>query len=134
MNGEVYISDHAVVRWLERHDGLDLAPIRARLRANGQHPTDAAVLVMLKHARQIDADRVRRRMATPALEVAVRCGATAVRVDGVRVVIVDGRVVTVRLAEWDLKHMNQYAGDLAAPEIALRRAELSSRDSLQDAT
>jgi hypothetical protein len=132
MTARAYITDHAVVRWLERHDGIDLAGIRAALRAEGQFASDGAVLARLKRDRGISADSVRSRMATPTLDIAVRSGASGVRTQGVRMVIVGGHVVTVRLVEWDLNNMNHHVADPIGMPRADRRAAVATRDFMQD--
>lgn len=64
----IRVSDHAVLRYLERAHGLDVEAVRAHLAGHAVS--------------------------------AVRLGAIAVRIDGVKLVIEDGVIVTVIKAEW----------------------------------
>lgn len=90
----VHITYHAVVRFLERHDGFDLTAIREVL---GAHPDlDTEILRILSETKGLNVAAVRKRMITPALHTAVACGASGLRMGRVRFVIQDGIVVTVR--------------------------------------
>lgn len=93
------ITDHAVVRFLERHDGLDLGAVR--LACGGALAADMVILDHLAAHAGLDVGAVRRRILTPTVRTALAMGAAGVRMGHVRLVITDGRVVTVRLTAWD---------------------------------
>lgn len=100
------ITNHAVVRFLERHDGLDLARLREAFGDN-----DGRILDWLERTENISAAGVRDRMMTDALATALGTGASAVRIGAVKLVIVSGRVVTVRMATWGVMNGRRCAGD-----------------------
>lgn len=137
MTSSVVVTNHAVVRWIERHDGIDLSEVRAAVGGGSGRDVDAAILAALA-AGGIDPHAVRRRILTPAVLLAVRSGACSVRVGGVRLVIADGRIITVRRPEWDGEACRRYgatrarASKEAAAHAADRRSLLNAREALQD--
>lgn len=92
------VSDHAVVRWLERVEGIDLRPYRALAAARGRaHWGDAGVLEHL--AGRLAPGEVRQRiLASELLRTALRTGAASVRMGAVRAMIQDGVVATFKPA------------------------------------
>ena len=100
------ITNHAVVRFLERHDGFDLAGLREAFGDN-----DGGILDWLERNENISAAGVRDRMMTDAVATALATGAAAVRIGAVKLVIVKGRVVTVRMASWGVNNGRRACGD-----------------------
>lgn len=99
MSRRQLVSDHAVVRFLERHDGLDLS--QARAACGGPTAHDIAILDHLAVHEGLDIASVRRRILTPVVRTALSMGAAGVRMGRIRLVIISGTVVTVRLTAWD---------------------------------
>lgn len=99
MSRRQFVSDHAVVRFLERHDGRDLTSVRAACGGADAH--DVAILDHLAAHEGLNVAYVRRRILTPTVRTALGMGAAGVRMGHVRLIIVNGRVVTVRLSAWD---------------------------------
>lgn len=89
------ITDHAVIRFLERHDGFDLRSVRTLV---GRRDGDALAYLAVRCG--IDVGAVRRRMLTPHVAAGLRLGASSVVVGSVRLVIANGRVVTVKCVAW----------------------------------
>jgi hypothetical protein len=100
------ITNHAVVRFLERHDGFDFAGLREAFGDN-----DGRILDWLERNENLSAAGVRDRMMTDAVATAIASGASAVRLGPVKLVIVDGRVVTVRMATWGVMNGRRAPGD-----------------------
>lgn len=92
------ITDHAVVRFIERHDRMDLS--RIRRACGGALAPDQMILACLND-HGINIADVRGRMMTDTLRTAVGMGAAAVRMGRVRLMISGGRVVTVKPTGWD---------------------------------
>jgi hypothetical protein len=67
-----------------------------RETAGGDLASDGDVLDVLARDYGLDVGAFRRQLATPAVVAAVGSGASAVIVGGVRLIIVDGRVVTIK--------------------------------------
>lgn len=111
MNIDHVITDHAVVRFIERNDGIDTRAAREMASATADG-SDAAILLALGILEGIDASDVRHRMLTPTLRTAIGCGAIGVKRDHLRFVIIDGRVITVRLAMWDRRTSTSMGGSL----------------------
>jgi hypothetical protein len=93
------ISAHAIVRFIERNDGLDLSDVRRK--CGGPEARTTEILRCLARDHGVDIGAVRRRMDTPAVRIGVAMGANAVHVGRVRLIIKDGCVVTAKRAEWD---------------------------------
>jgi hypothetical protein len=95
------ITAHAVVRYLERICGADLDVARGVLINQGRDPEDdRAVIDVARTYLGIDVQAAEDAMQTEAVARAVRLGATSVRIGKARLVIRDGRVVTVERVEW----------------------------------
>ena len=93
MRAEDVVTDHAVVRWLERHDGVDLTEAR---QVVGELAPDGHLLRYLEQHEGYNIAAIRERICSPAVLVAIGCGATGVRNDRVRLVITDGKVITIK--------------------------------------
>lgn len=99
------ISDHAVVRWIERVWAYNTIPCRKVLKSQClAHPCDKHLLLIVAAAGGPESEAVRRAMATPALSIAMFSGASALRVGRHRLVIRDGCVVTVKTV-WEPRGM-----------------------------
>lgn len=94
--GRFYITDHALLRYVERIMGVDVGAAREAMgRQLLPETCDADVLGFLADYMGIDVETVRDRMVTDGVRMACGCGAGGIRVSGVRYAIADGRVVTV---------------------------------------
>lgn len=125
------ISAHAVLRWLERVDGVDLGPVRRALAARGVGELgDAQMLGFLAAAGVVDLAAVRGRILTPKVMQAIGCGVKAVEVGVARLVIRDGVVVTVTPRHREAHHARR--GPKAAWASGDRRPALE-RISRQEA-
>ncbi len=91
------ITAHAVIRWLERAEGVDLRPIRRAARREGCAPGDDGALVrFIETATDIDLAPARRALGSAEVRLAIRIKATAIRVGPVVAVLKAGAVVTVK--------------------------------------
>ena len=91
------ISAHAIIRWLERVNGLDLKPYTAAIRECGGAVTDGALLDLVGcDLGQAQIDAACRSMREPWITTAASVGATSVAVGRVTLIIENGNVVTVK--------------------------------------
>ncbi len=135
------ITEHAVVKWIEVHDGRDLRGVRRDLRRAGIG--DAGARAVLEHLRRdegFDESAVRREMTTPAVLLAVQARASAVRVGRVSLVISGGVVVSVtrpdrphRVCRRDRRRLQgdraaQFLEDLECLDAREAGDRLTSRD------
>jgi hypothetical protein len=90
------ISDHALLRYLERACKINMNTIRMRaVRMGCYADSDSFLLAFLKSQMGIDVDGVRRRLAaSPEIQKAIASGASAVRLKGITFRIRNGTVVT----------------------------------------
>lgn len=78
------ISNHAVVRWLERVEGIDLGAIRAALqRQLKRAAVDSEILRAVEAETGLSADAVRAQFPRAVLEQAVACRARSIVHGGV---------------------------------------------------
>ena len=94
------IADTAVLRTCELFLGIELAPLRRAIRRRGEVPTVAALLAEIGARGLADLDEVREALR-PVRALALAWGAAAVRRQGLRYVMRDGVMVTVRPAALD---------------------------------
>jgi hypothetical protein len=86
------VTDHALLRYLERLCGVDVQPVRRRLRCSGFAASDREVLIALA----MDYDlRPARRALEEIVARAARLGASAICHEGHRFVVANGALVTV---------------------------------------
>lgn len=98
------VSAHAILRWLERVERMDLEAVRATVAPgiSDKH------LVGHLRLQGVDIDRVISTILSPATQRAIELGAIAVRRSGFRIVIEKGVVVTVLYAK-ALRHQREVA-------------------------
>ena len=91
------VTNHALLRYLERGCGLDVAQVRRDMRAADKDASmaDSAVLVFIERERKIDMAKLRERMMTPLVAAAIHAGARSVRYGELWLVLQGGSVVTV---------------------------------------
>lgn len=91
---QLTVTDHALVRWLERVEGMDLTMAReGRQRCPGAWNGDRGLVRVLD--RLIDIEAVRARILTPTAIAAWKAGATSVRVSNAKLVFCGSVVVSV---------------------------------------
>jgi hypothetical protein len=88
----VWVTDHAVRRWLERAEGWDFA----RLPAARRGAPDAQVLGEAASTLGVDVEAARRRVLDDVARAAIRAGAKAIRRGAVQLIVIGGAVVTCR--------------------------------------
>jgi hypothetical protein len=90
------VSTHAVLRYIERGMGVDLASIRREMRAAGaQVFDDKALLAFIEVRDGISEDKIREQLTAPIVIAAINAGASRVTLSDCRLVIQDKRIVTV---------------------------------------
>lgn len=90
------VTSHALVRWLERAEGRDLAPMRRAFeRARWHEPNDAELVAFLADYTGERIDTIRGRILTANVRRAIALGANRVRRGRVWIVIEGGCVVTI---------------------------------------
>lgn len=88
----IWVTDHAVRRWLERAEGWDFALLPAARRG----APDAHVLAEATRLLGVDVEMARSRVLDGMARAAIRAGAKAIRRGAVQLVVIDGAVVTCR--------------------------------------
>jgi hypothetical protein len=88
------VTAHAVLRWLERIEGEDIEGVRRILRAKGR-PDDDGTVVKVLAAYGLDIGEIKRRILPDGYLAAVQLGARCIRTGHAKLVIVDGKVVSV---------------------------------------
>lgn len=97
MSAARVMTDHAILRWLERVEGVDLDPIVGMyVEQRGETPVEWQLLDFVEQITGLTRDDIERSVLTPAMRVAARCGASRFRCGNRHAMIVrDGRVITV---------------------------------------
>ena len=87
------LSSHALIRFMERGLGVDLAPYRS---ADPARPRENEYEFLARIRREgLDVDKVVDRMLSPSVRAAIDAGARLVRIEGVNFVVRGRRIVTV---------------------------------------
>ena len=90
------VTNHAIVRWLERIEGRDLSPAREAYRAMfGHDPKDGDLVGFLSRYGVEDPAAIRARILTPMVRAAIALGAGSIKTKGHYLIIEDGRIVTI---------------------------------------
>ena len=89
------VTDHALLRWLERVEGIDLAPIHAEMLRRGlYHQYDRIVIQFIEDNSEFDFDAIRRKIMQ-LVSIPALAGLTAVRYGDVVLRLVEGAVVSI---------------------------------------
>lgn len=89
------VSDHAVVRWLERVEKVDIDSIRRELSSNGEEPSDPAILGYLWKHRNITKGYIIWKLLRDNIIRAIKLGATRINSGEWSYIIRNGTVITV---------------------------------------
>lgn len=89
------VTDHAIVRWLERIEGYDFDDIRSQIEAKGKKATDKRVLDHLADKYGLFRGHVIFRIATKQVRNAIKMGASKVHRGNQTLVISRGQIVTL---------------------------------------
>ena len=90
------ITDHAMLRYLERICGLNIRDIKQKAKKLKYALTsDSHVLAFIKKQENIDVDAMRERLLTPQLKTALAMDAKSIKIDGMIMVLHGGRVMTL---------------------------------------
>ena len=89
MSDRIRVTDHAVLRYLERVVRLDTSAARR------EHSTNAAVLGAVVRAYGLDLAAVRSRILTPEAQQAIHAGACKFQTQDYTLVIQSQRVITI---------------------------------------
>lgn len=93
------VSDHAVIRWLERVDGMDMRKVReeAKVVAGYCPETDVALLSYMRRYHRLDIRGIRRKIATRETLEMIEAGVHHVAVQNrrFRLVVLNGTITTV---------------------------------------
>jgi hypothetical protein len=93
---ETHIGPHAMVRWIERVEGIDTAAARKQLRIrDGEPGEDRRLLDYLSLSEIADLDAIRRKIAGPDLDEAVRLKRASFKRGEVTFVLRGGRIATI---------------------------------------
>lgn len=95
------LTAHAMVRYLERFERVDVANLRRLSVQSGFGDNDASVLQFCWHYNHIDLVEVRNRLLTPSVRMALKYGAKSVVVGPMRLMIRDGVVTTCKFTVKD---------------------------------
>lgn len=90
-----YVSVHALVRWVERVEGIDTAPARRQLKIRDGDHEDSRLLDYLALSDVIDVDAIRRKISGDDLREAIRLGRSSFKRGEVTFLLRRGAVTTV---------------------------------------
>jgi hypothetical protein len=89
------VTDHVIVRWLERVEGYDFDDVRTEIEAKGKKVTDTRILNHLAETYGLFRGHVIYRIATKAVRAAVKAGAKRINRDRWTLFVKGGQVVTL---------------------------------------
>lgn len=90
------ITDHAMMRYLERICGLNIRDLKMKAKKLGYAiTTDAHFLAFVQKEEKIDVNRMRENLVTPELKAALAMDARTIRLDGIVMILRAGRVMTL---------------------------------------
>lgn len=89
------VTDHAIVRWLERVEHYDFDEVRQHFIVQGREPTDTRILDYLGNKFGLFRGHVIYRIVTKKVRIAMQAGATRIKRDTNTLVVADGRVVSI---------------------------------------
>ena len=96
MSNDRLMTDHAVVRWLERVERINLGSIvSAYVDEHGEQPKDWELLNYIEDRWGLSRDDVEKSVVSPSMRMAASCGVCHIRADGFLFILRDGRVVTI---------------------------------------
>lgn len=97
MSSTLVMTDHAILRWLERVEKIDLKPIvAAYVEDYGHRPEDWELVDYIEDETGLAREDVEAKAVSPGMRSAVRCGASRFRLGKRHVMIVrDERIVTI---------------------------------------
>lgn len=129
------ITDHALLRYLERVEGYDVHNARRSVERTEPRHRDFHVLEWLSVYAGVNTEAKRQALITPKLLAAIAAGAKAVFIGPVNFIIKGGSVVTVKTVEWRamrpcLKKGTARARVMDQPK---RNRRLSVRDAMLEA-
>jgi len=89
------VTDHVIVRWLERVEGYDFDDIKKELKEEGKEDGDRQILEYLADKFGLFRGHVIFRIATKQVRNAIQMGAKRIHRGNQTLVISDGRIVTL---------------------------------------
>jgi hypothetical protein len=89
------VTDHVIVRRLDRVEGYEFDDIRSQIIAAGKEPQDSMILKYLANKFGLFRGLVIFRIATKFVRASINAGAKKVHRDKWTLIISDGRVVTL---------------------------------------
>lgn len=89
------VTDHVIIRWLERVEGYDFDDIRKGFEAKGKVGTDTRILDHLATTYGLFRGHIVYRIATKKVQSAIKAGVKRINRDRWTLVIQHGRVVTL---------------------------------------
>lgn len=97
LEARAVVTDHVIVRWLERVEGYDFGDIREELReTNGDRPVeDYEILDYLQEKFGLFRGHVIYKILTKETKMAIKLGATRYRRGKHTLIINNGRIVTL---------------------------------------
>ena len=87
------VSDHAILRYLERVQGIDVAALMAQYGATPFN--DYRLVGQLHHDGYIDRHAIADAILTPTVRAVCRIGTGNVKTDRMVAVIIDHKVITI---------------------------------------
>lgn len=94
------ITDHALLRYLERVEGIDVEQARRQASSPKRPANDHEVIAWLSTYGQHDLQAMRDSLVTPQLKMAIQAGARVVNRGDYRYVIRSSVVVTIKTGDW----------------------------------
>lgn len=103
---DVTITDHAILRWLERAKGIDVEGIKQQMRQDGfgerKLRNDSRVLKYIVDKTGLNIGLVKQAMLTPIVITALSVGARYVKHQDYRFALGRNRIITVLETEMNI--------------------------------
>jgi hypothetical protein len=90
------ITDHAMLRYLERVCGMSIRDIKRKAVNMGYVITsDGHLLAFIRKNENVNVEALRNSIVTPELQAALAVGAKTIKIDGTMFILHDGHVITL---------------------------------------
>lgn len=133
---DLFVTAHAVVRWIERAAGVDTTEIRRDLAQRGIEASDHMLLCALRDMHPGAVADAMHALGHPTVRAAARLGARGIKIGTVRVIIVGGALVTVEHV-WMRRHQMRRSAEAKADRRRSAHADRRARsaiDEMEDVT
>jgi hypothetical protein len=97
-----YLTAHAILRYLERVEGVDIGVIRdGAIRAGAVNPDQRQIWQFARDYMGFDEEAIEARFLTPTVRAAIKAGAKKIRVKGAIFIVRDNAITTAISSSYD---------------------------------